>query len=109
VGGAGVHVKGASATFDDCIFQDVAIFSEGEINVTNAGRIGVVFNTGASGTMTNSKFVKNEDCAFQCLCGEPTIKENTIMEHRRFGIFVFPPAAPVMEGNDFEENVTVNI
>jgi hypothetical protein len=117
VGEAGVHVKGGSATFDECTFQDdkeVTIFSEGETNVTNstvtnAGRIGVVFNKGASGTMTNSKFLKNGDCAFQCLGGEPTINENTISEHKRFGVFVFPPAAPVIEGNKFEENITANI
>jgi hypothetical protein len=116
-GGAGVHVKDASAAFRECTFEDdqeVAIFSEGETNVndskvTNAGRVGVVFNTGASGTIANSEFVTNGDCALQCLGGQPTIKDSRVREHKRFGVFIFPGAVPVIEGNSFEENVTANV
>jgi hypothetical protein len=113
----GVHVKQAVATFKNCQFEDdsqVAIVSEGETNVQaskveRAGKMAMVFDQGASGTIQRTVFQNNGECAFQVIAGEPIIQENTVANHSRFGAYISKAARPVFEGNKFENNGTANV
>jgi hypothetical protein len=116
-GESGVHIGDGVGTFVECTFvedKEVAIFSEGEINVaqstvTGAGRIGLVFDGKASGKIAESIIEKNGECGCQCMNGSPALVANTIKEHTRFGLFVFRPGTPVVEGNLFEGNTVANV
>jgi nitrous oxidase accessory protein NosD len=116
-GESGVHIGDGVGTFVECMFeqdQAVAIFSEGETNldqstVTGAGRIGLVFDGKASGKISQSTIERNGECGCQCINGSPWLVDNTIKEHTRFGLFVFRPGTPVVEGNLFEGNTVANV
>jgi parallel beta-helix repeat protein len=116
-GDCGVHVAGASATFEVCQFlkdSKVAFFSEGSLSliesrVEGAGEAGFIFGGGSTGTISKSTITKNGKVAAQVQSGEPTIQENEISEHGEFGIYVISGAAPVVEGNDFKRNGLANV
>jgi hypothetical protein len=116
-GNCGIHVLEAVATFTECKFTDdseVALFSEGELSVVEgtvqgAGRVGMVFDGKASGTVSGSVFENNGDCALQCLLGSPTIAANAIGAHGKFGVFLCRDARPVLDQNTFTKSPLANI
>jgi parallel beta-helix repeat protein len=116
-GSEGVHARAGSLTFSKCDFFDdnqVAIFSEAETNVDgskikNAGKVGVVCGEGSSGTIQDTDFETNGECALQCVAGRPTIKGNRITDHTRFGVFIQKSAAPILEDNIFGHNGMANV
>jgi hypothetical protein len=92
----------------------VAIFSEGETNVTKskitgAGRIGLVFGGKSTGKIFDSTIERNGEVGCQCIGGTPELNQNIIHDHSRFGLFVIAPGAPIVESNTFERNTVANV
>jgi nitrous oxidase accessory protein NosD len=117
-GPCGTHVAAAKAVFERCTFTDaknVAIFSEGDLSIDDsqilkAGRAGVIFAAGATGTIKSSTFTQNGDVAVQVQSGAPTLQENTINPHKKFGIFICRDGQPIGYDNKFEQpNPLANI
>jgi hypothetical protein len=111
-GETGVDIKNAAASFSHCNFvqdRELAICAEGELNVNQskigkAERAGIMFGPGAKGAVRDSEFFENGECAMQCIDGTPTIRDNIIRDHQRFGIYIFQPAMPVVQDNKYQEN-----
>jgi hypothetical protein len=110
-GPCGTHVAAAKAVFERCTFTNatnVAIFSEGDLSIDDsqilkAGRAGVVFGEGATGTIKGTTFTQNGDVAIQVQSGEPTLQENTINPHKKFAIFICRDRHLIRYENKFEQ------
>jgi hypothetical protein len=110
-GDCAVHVTEGTASFSECDFQrnPIAIVSEGDVSVTkstfsNSRNFAFLFNGKAKGEIRESEFIENGECAFHCIGGTPSIIQNVIKGHRRFGVYIFKGARPAVEGNEFESN-----
>jgi parallel beta-helix repeat protein len=115
-GGCGVHTGEAAVTIRRCIFDHntIGLVSEGETNVleshfVNSAQYAVMFSGNARGEIKASKFEKNGECAFHCLDGKPKILGNTVTDHEKFGIYIFPRSTPIVEDNQFKNNGMANI
>jgi hypothetical protein len=115
-GGCGVHTGDAAVTIMRCTFDrnTIGLISEGETNVlqshfVNSAQCAVLFSGNARGEIKGSKFERNGECAFHCLEGKPKILKNTVANHEKFGVYIFPKSAPIVEHNQFENNGIANI
>jgi hypothetical protein len=101
----GRYIADGSGTFVKCTFngdKEIAIFSEGVTGsaVSESGCIGLVFDGNTSGRMSDTTIEKNGECVCQCIHGKPELVNNEIKSHSRFGVFIFRPSLPVVEGTN---------
>jgi hypothetical protein len=112
-GNYGFHIVEGTANFRKSSIvrsRAIAIFSQGETNmeesaVRDSGQFAVVFSGKASGVIRQSTFERNGIAAFHVVEGTPTIRNNIISGHFKYGVFIADQAHPIVEGNKFEGKV----